>query len=195
MTWGQVLADPTIDLIEHPILPALMNKHIMQEDLGRVLTQLDGNPDWVDMFYRRDPVNHSILRFIDEDGKADILDWAVDEGCLPPMSWPPSGPESAYIGSKYHSSHDFHIQLEAEHARVRARDERALTKCRRAPKQKIRKLANPIMAEIAGRRKALAKMHVQLGQIVNERVAFFYQTKIEKAQQDLQALVQKSKLL
>jgi hypothetical protein len=87
VTWIQVLNDVTITALEHPFLNTTMSKEIMGDEFGAVLTQLDGATlsDFVDFFYRRDPVDPSILRFIGETERADIFDWAVEEGCAPPL--------------------------------------------------------------------------------------------------------------
>lgn len=179
--WADVLADPTIVFLEHPTMSALVLKQTMHDELGPVLTQLDGVTlgDVVDTFYVRDPIDSRALRFCDEDAKLDILDWAIEEGCLPALgSAKPVGMTSCQPA-----------ELQTELDRVRTR---ALVK---APMQTIRKKGAPILAQIAGRRKALAKLREHLEQTVHDGVRLFLQTNITRAEHDLADLIAKSKLL
>jgi len=192
-SWQDVLANPTIELLEHPIQPHLVSKHDIHEELGKILDQLDGSTmgDVVSTFYKQDPVNSSVLRFCDNDAKLDILDWAIEEDCLPPLGT--SSPPTPHTTSD--SEEDFEKELEAEIARVRLEEvtkkERAKQARTHAPKQKTRKPRAPILTQIAGRRKALGKMRDKLDQIVNERVYQHMLAKIAKAEASLHTLIEK----
>jgi hypothetical protein len=177
--WADVLADPSIAFFEHPTLPMLVSKKDMDDELGSMLAQLDGGAlgDVVDTFYTRDATDGSVLRFRDEPAKLDILDWAIEVGCLPPLGQSSTSVESTSFQPG---------ELLAELARVR---QRALVK---APKQQIRKKGAPILAQITGRRKALEKLRANLEQTVHDAVRAFLQVKIAQAEKDLSDLIAKS---
>ena len=87
MTWRMVLEDESIASLQHPLIPTLVDKHEYDRQFGAVMSKLDGHTlyDVVNTFFARDCVNTSALRFVDSDAQADIVDWAVDEGCLPSL--------------------------------------------------------------------------------------------------------------
>lgn len=196
-TWTRALADPSISLMEHPVMPILLTKDEMEDELGPVLAYLDGSTmcDTVHMFYRRDSVDASILRFCDEDAKMDIFDWAVDEGCLPHLHQIHSGddlypsPPSNEYGTQAVPSLEEELAAELARVRKQTADQKAR---RNAPKQTIRKHGAPILAQICGRRKALVKLRDQFNQVVNEGVRAHLASKIVKAEDALQKLVWKS---
>jgi hypothetical protein len=194
-TWARVLLDPTISLVEHPVMPVLMTKDEINTELGPVLAQLDGSTmcDTVHIFYRRDSVEPSILRFCDEDAKMDILDWAVDEGCLPPLHQIHLGDDVSVSSSPPKHAYPTE-ELAEELARVRRQTaDQHRQKCTRdAPMHTIRKHSASILAQINRQTKALVEMRANINKVVNEGVKAFLAPKLAKAESVLQELVLQS---
>lgn len=175
----------------------LFPKQEMDEELGRVLRQLDGTTmcDCVDFFYRRDPIDTSTLRFCGENEKMDIFEWAVDEGCLPPLDNIHAGTDASGGGgiqcpnqfNQQPSTPDMEERLRQEmdymRAKVRKEDARSEKSKKRVPKK-----VTPLARQIDGRQKALAKMRASLDGIVNEGVRAHQLAKIQKAEEALAVL-------
>ena len=152
VVWASVAQAAKIHSIEHPVLNVKLPKESFATEFAAVLKELDGRSltDFVDFFFEPDSVDKGTLVFKGEDERQDFFDWAVDEGCCPPLDKIKSGDDEDdhENGNKENektaarSAVDERELLEQELARVRARRAAELaeeTRRREAKEQAHRK--------------------------------------------------------
>lgn len=211
--WVDVLEDASVEYVEHPVYSALRSKHDMAVEMGAVMRHLDGTTmsDFVDFFWCRDPTDTSVLRIRGSDERHDLTDWAIDEGCLPPLGRPRANSDDT--SSSDASEYTLHSPLGASASalpRIRTASApdhaptpewvllRDATRTRsnsepyeRAPKVSAlyRKKVASGVKRINKQRRALARLHKRLAATVNEGVRLHLIHKIHQAQRLLHKLM------
>ncbi len=86
-TWLNLLDSSDIDAFEDPVYGTIVPRCTYLEIYGSILQTLDGSDmtSHVNFFFRRCPLNFSILRFTDDDTKHDFYEEAKLAGILPPL--------------------------------------------------------------------------------------------------------------
>jgi len=76
-----------ISQIEDPVSGQNMERVLFFEMYMPVLMSLDGNDmvSYIDFWLERSPVDTSILRFIDDMGRHDWIQYAIEQDCIPTM--------------------------------------------------------------------------------------------------------------
>lgn len=85
--WNDIKNDLSIELLEHPIYNSFVSKGVFEMEFKPLLDLLDGTTmtDYIDIFYEKDSILTTSLRFIGENEKLDFYEWAVELECLPTL--------------------------------------------------------------------------------------------------------------
>lgn len=76
-----------IDAIQDPVYETPIPTEEFIETYQQVLVLFDGSDmcSHINFFFQRDPTNHTLLEFVDEDARLDFLDEAQGLDILPPL--------------------------------------------------------------------------------------------------------------
>lgn len=93
ITWEMLISDSTIRSIQEPVCEMMIEKEDFSHAYSPFLITLDGSDmtSFVDFFWRRSPVDHSCLEFLDADARMDIYEYLRDENLIPDMDKVHSG--------------------------------------------------------------------------------------------------------
>ena len=87
-SWAEIEQESSITQVIHPLYDNYMTKEEFAQEFGAILPEFNGQDDYPDsylgFYVEVNPINGA-LKFTDEDTKADFIEYAIEEGLIPPL--------------------------------------------------------------------------------------------------------------